>query len=514
VKWKGLYTVLLLICINSIDVVCQGGDSIICDSGKYTIVLNCIPTLDGMALNEGDEIYVLSNITDVAQQVSSINYLRDSLNTFPLSGSVLLDSSPDNTNLEFSVNSNHRKCKSNKIQFTSDRMNSSDCVLSIDSFQAENHFIDYMTDVICTTDDLLVPFSDIPDNDFVLNSYPNGLSIKSNGEINPRESSPGVYMLNFSSDYCLSADSVIVEIAPSLELGLADTLPICTGSDRNNLPSNITDVQFYNWGSSDAIVGSELSESGTYIAISAEGPCPSVDTVYVDLLDQPVIDYTTLDLCDRVTVSMNVPAERNYSVNWSNDVVGLVNTVYNDTVLLVDLKAENGCIARDSIDVKINRLTLNSMNYQKVEADCWTDGQLTIEAVEVDNYVGGYEYRLYNKLTNQLLSNLNEVPEGVYSLRVVDDRGCVAEYEQDVKVEQKCLEDYPAFSPDGDNIEDIYFIPHEGTVSIYNRNGILLKELETPAYWDGTDSENHPMPMGNYLLITDKGRTVNITIIR
>ena len=113
-----------------------------------------------------------------------------------------------------------------------------------------------------------------------------------------------------------------------------------------------------------------------------------------------------------------------------------------------------------------------------------------------------------------MLNDLSEVPEGVYTVQVIDDSGCIAEYEQKIKVEQKCLEDYPVFSPDGDNIEDTYFIPHEGTVSIYNREGQLIKILETPAYWDGTDAQNHPVPMGNYVLVTESGRPVNITIIR
>ena len=51
-------------------------------------------------------------------------------------------------------------------------------------------------------------------------------------------------------------------------------------------------------------------------------------------------------------------------------------------------------------------------------------------------------------------------------------------------------------------------------VKIYDKNGSLVKELDAPAYWDGTNSGGAMLPMGNYVIVTDKGKPVNITIIR
>jgi gliding motility-associated-like protein len=87
-------------------------------------------------------------------------------------------------------------------------------------------------------------------------------------------------------------------------------------------------------------------------------------------------------------------------------------------------------------------------------------------------------------------------------------------YKEDVTILQKCLEEYPVFTPDGDNIEDEYFIPHEGSVKIYNRDGTLLKELTTPDYWNGKSDAGNPLPMGNYFIVTDAGKVVNITIVK
>lgn len=79
---------------------------------------------------------------------------------------------------------------------------------------------------------------------------------------------------------------------------------------------------------------------------------------------------------------------------------------------------------------------------------------------------------------------------------------------------QNCLNNYPVFTPGNDGIEDEYFIPYDGTIKIYNRDGALLQTIETPAYWDGRNKSGDLLPMGNYVMITDKGKAVNITIVR
>ncbi len=513
-NWKGLYIILLFVVFGFSLNVCRAADSIFCDNGTYSIVFNCVPTLNGIALHDGDKINVTSNIPEDAWESNSVDYLRDSLNTISLPETLAIDSSHVSSRLEFSVQSKAGNCISNNIEFITDEMNSSECALSISSFTAEYHSIEYPSEIICTGDSPVTIFSDIPDNNFIISSHSKGLRISDKGEIIPRESIPGYHVVNITSDYCLSSDSLLIEIISSPDLALADTLPICRGSSISTAAPDNSDIYFYDSENSDAYIEGEITESGSYIAVSNQGPCASIDTVFVDLIDQPEIHWDLQEDCDRVIVNTNIPASENYEVSWSNDIRGPENIVYKDTLLTVDIRDDSGCITRDSIAIVVKRLALKSVDYQKEEADCWTDGQMIIDAGEVDNYKGNYHYRLYNKLTNQLFTNLNEVPEGVYTLQVVDDRDCVADYDKTVKVEQKCLEDYPAFSPNGDNIEDNYFIPHEGHVSIYNREGVLLKEIETPAYWDGTDSQNNLLPMGNYLLVTESGRPVNITIIR
>lgn len=492
----------------------QTTDSLHCDSNIYTILLNCEPTFNGNSLKNGDEINVVSNITDVAWQQSTINYIQDSLLSIPLEGRPTVDSSSDSANLEFSIYSFSENCLSTKVDFTTDNLNSTECVLLVNSFEAFDHKVELPPDSICTGNEAVALYTDIPDNNYTLSTNSAGLRINEKGEIVPRESLPGRYIVNVTSNYCLSEDVLEIQIFAAPDLSLKDTLPICRGESLRETAPELIDLQFYGTDYSETYTAVDIAEGGKYIAYLDEGPCASVDTVFVDIIDPPEIQWETQEECDYVIVRTNIFTKENFTIEWSNDFEGTENIVYNDTMLSVKVEDEFGCSAYSTKAINVNRLTVSSVDYSKEEADCWTEGHLTIDAGEVDNSRGNYRFQLYNDLTNQLQTNLDEVPEGVYTLQVVDDHGCVASYEQKVKVEQKCLEDYPAFSPDGDNIEDEYFIPHEGTVSIYNRDGYLLRELETPAYWDGTDAQNRPVPMGNYLLVTESGRTVNITIIR
>ena len=173
-----------------------------------------------------------------------------------------------------------------------------------------------------------------------------------------------------------------------------------------------------------------------------------------------------------------------------------------------------GCVQTDTIEVEVIPFVVEDIDYEKEDADCWEDGSIQINSIQVNYERGEHSYTRINQITGKRSQNMETVPEGIYQIEVTDERECTSVYEEDITIEQKCLEDYPVFTPNQDGTEDEYFIPYVGTVRIFDRNGTLMKELTTPAYWDGTDNSGTQMPMGNYLMLTEKGRVVNITIIR
>ncbi|MFN8436341.1 MAG: hypothetical protein U0V72_01785 [Cytophagales bacterium] len=58
------------------------------------------------------------------------------------------------------------------------------------------------------------------------------------------------------------------------------------------------------------------------------------------------------------------------------------------------------------------------------------------------------------------------------------------------------------------------FIEKTGNTKIYNKDGVLIKNLFTPAVWNGTDQNNYPVPMGDYLIITNNDSHKLITIFK
>lgn len=105
---------------------------------------------------------------------------------------------------------------------------------------------------------------------------------------------------------------------------------------------------------------------------------------------------------------------------------------------------------------------------------------------------------------------VSNVPEGTYKLVISYE--CDFEWPEPVVVTKST--DCDVISPNYDGIADDYFIPFQGVTKIYNRNGVLIKELLTPARWDGTDQSGEPLPMGAYVLVTDGHAEIMVTIIR
>lgn len=70
------------------------------------------------------------------------------------------------------------------------------------------------------------------------------------------------------------------------------------------------------------------------------------------------------------------------------------------------------------------------------------------------------------------------------------------------------------FTPNGDGQHDEYFIKESGNAKIYNKNGQFIKELQTPAAWDGTDASGKIVDDGYYVIIIDERKQIKITILK
>ncbi len=293
----------------------------------------------------------------------------------------------------------------------------------------------------------------------------------------------------------------------------------CSDGEPVSIISNLPENSFRSYSETGLRIDSQnvlvpqSSNPGTYSIRYESEYCLQEKSATFRIVDNPRIHYAIQDKCDSVLlVAENQPSGG--VLEWNRTAIEGDITLFRDTI--VDLKAisPEGCIAEEHVNIQLRKLKFLDAQYEKHEADCWMEGAINLESFDVENLVGNHQVQVRNAISHRVVSDLTMVPEGLYRIQLIDDRNCVAEYGQDITVLQRCLDDYPVFTPNGDAVEDEYFIPHEGNVEIINREGILVRKLVTPNYWDGRDGSGNVLPMGNYLICTDTGRTVNITLVR
>jgi hypothetical protein len=71
-----------------------------------------------------------------------------------------------------------------------------------------------------------------------------------------------------------------------------------------------------------------------------------------------------------------------------------------------------------------------------------------------------------------------------------------------------------AFSPNGDGISDTYFLENAGKTVIYDKYGQTIKELKTPAYWDGSKLNGEVANPGIYFIVCNETQQKTVTLVR
>jgi gliding motility-associated-like protein len=210
-----------------------------------------------------------------------------------------------------------------------------------------------------------------------------------------------------------------------------------------------------------------------------------------------------------------------YDYSWSDGqntpaAVQLVAGQY-----FVTVTDANNCSAIDTISIA--QPTEIEIEYLTEEASCVDSYDGTIK-ITVTGGVGPYTYA-WNTTNIETGTEVTGLHTGDYVVSVTDDNQCVKE--QDIYVSgslEECLEIPSAFTPNGDGVNDTWFIKGidlypEANVEIFNRWGEKL--FSTKGYandWDGTYNGN-PLPHASYVYIltfSDRiaPKTGTVTIIR
>jgi len=259
------------------------------------------------------------------------------------------------------------------------------------------------------------------------------------------------------------------------------------------------------------IVDIANSQPGKYTIAVTTDICLLKNSLNLTLNDYPRLETMpdTFICGERLTLSGNV---QNQQVLWSTgDITPQVDLTETASIWY---RVTNGlgCSNSDTFDVK--KMTIASLDYVTEKADCYEKGRLMITDREITNGKPPYSYKLTNRIDNSQITDLENIPEGIYAIEVVNHNGCVLRYPQNAVIDRDCLNDKPVFSPNDDGLDDRYFIRLEGKLEVFDRNGQLRRRLMGPCYFDGNDDSGSPLNMGAYMIVSEKKETVIITIIK
>jgi Leucine-rich repeat (LRR) protein len=157
---------------------------------------------------------------------------------------------------------------------------------------------------------------------------------------------------------------------------------------------------------------------------------------------------------------------------------------------------------------------IGDLAFLKTETTCLTNATLNITGQVMATQKVHYE--LEAKTTGQKKTSesgsFTGLTEPVYKLKIRTANGCEQAYRSEITLVQKDCDEV-LISPNGDGLEDAYFFPEQGKVTIYDKQGNVIKTLSIPSEWDGTSAKGK-VPCGFYVAdINNNQRLLGITVL-
>ncbi len=163
-------------------------------------------------------------------------------------------------------------------------------------------------------------------------------------------------------------------------------------------------------------------------------------------------------------------------------------------------------------------IVTGALSYNVISsADCFSGATIQIDETTLSGGTHPYHYSLSNQITGgsipYISATLDSIPAGKYYLNVYDATGCLNTFSNELLIDRPSTCD-AAISPDGDGIEDSYFISISGKAKVYDKAGRKVRELPVPGYFDGTDDQGRNVPDGLYLILVDEKVKIYVTVLR
>ncbi len=319
----------------------------------------------------------------------------------------------------------------------------------------------------------------VKDFSFLTSSFPNLKSIQLsnyNAEVLPDFSLfSGLTMLKVNNNHLTFEDLLPLTTLPSYA-------SILTAMPQNNFTNDTNIVAFLGTGFT---LSTPIDTALTGITYDFYK-----DSVLIQSSSANTYTKSSVALSDSGTYFISIKSAHPFFAGSSLRTGNYKVTTSTCPVLSdIEIEVSDAC---DLIPVQVLKIN-NQSNYP-------------FSAIKFKNKIRGDQYS-FSMLTPQ------SIPAGIYDLHISDINGCGYDFNnyKTVHVADKCSD---VFSPNGDGVSDIFFIEGTGTVSIRNKQGVLVRECSLPCYWDGNDQNGSPVAIGIYSLSFSTNELRRVTVLR
>ena len=299
---------------------------------------------------------------------------------------------------------------------------------------------------------------------------------------------PGVYTVTATLDGCSATDAVQVFVTsmPVIDLG-DDVQNVCEGS-------TITIFSGYDgeWSNGDMGNSTTVGTEGNLSFVYPNSGCPVYDTIFVDVIEYPVIDLgPDAEICPQDSITLS-----------TNGVIGSWNLGYSGTEITVNAEADYIFTSSNWVCSTIDTLTVSwidlpVLNLEEVMEGC-TEEPLLIDASHVAN-----QYYLWS--TGDTTSFIYVTVPGPYSVTLGNECGELTD--QTVVELQDCSPSVyipNTFTPNNDGLNDVWMPVINGILEfelrVFDRWGDLVYYTNDPhSPWQGSmNSSGYYAPDGVY----------------
>lgn len=369
-----------------------------------------------------------------------------------------------------------------------------------------------------------------------------------NKTVSPDE--PTYYSVTLS-DFCgtpFTVDSILVQVGGYKDIRTTirfDDDSLCNGESTYLIASgrdgfNGPDEYTYTWGhttSGNNIQFVTPTQTTTY-TVTIEDLClskPAADTltVYVGRPEMPDLVVDPVSACKESDVTFSLDEfNPKYTYNWGIDSLDFFESYDYDSLLYrfsaagcyfidLDVTTDFGCFASKRFDcaVKILQDPVADFDYTPEHPSSvapFVTFTNTSERAEHVYWIMDFD-SIYdqNVVSREFLESPD--PYNVH-LIAISAEGCIDSSTVQLQYFEETVVYYPnSFSPNGDGMNDLFFIESEGTqladfdLIVYNRWGEqMFRTTRQSQGWDGRTPSGKLVPMGTYFFVLNYRDRFNI----